>query len=330
MSASRSIDGLFPEAPLQGRNVTGIFDELGRYGIRNLAYYGDPGCNPGYIFRGETDFDCPLQSSIERECYPESPAGSGSLTENALNATELRSLARFLEERGPNLARMIDTTSNVRSSDDVWWWLSLKQHYDRGTRMIDFTRDIRIALYFAVEQHFRRHDRSGELLDLIIYCLPCRDLRHPHDPDSNKCSYQPTEKLASVDMNLAIGREIGLPWMERHKGWFPDAEPEKYYSRKPQRWGWDRPFYENPRLRFQKGMFVYPYDYPSQPLEKKSDESWFVQNLRQSSSSLEVSADLPPKRIRIPAKHADSLKLHLKDRYHLTRGTVYLDPTAAD
>lgn len=330
MRAANPVEDLFPEKPVQGKNVAEIFDDLGRHGIQNLAYDGDPGCNPGYIFRGEADFDCPLQCSIERECHLESPAGSGSLTENALNATELKSLATFLEERGPNLARMIDATSNARSLGDVWWWLSLKQHYDRGTRMIDFTRDIRIALYFAVEQHFRQRDQNGDLLDLIIYCLPCRDLKHPHDPDSNKCPYQPTEKLASVDMNLAIGRKIGLPWMEPHKGWFPDKEPEKYYRRKPQKWGWDRPFYENPRMRFQKGMFVYPHDYPSQLFEKNSDESWFVQNLRQSSSSLEVPAGLPPKRIRIPAKHADPLKLHLKDRYHLTRSTVYLDPTAAD
>jgi len=331
MRASNPVEDLFPEYPVRGKKIAEIFDDLGRYGIRNLAYDGDPGCNPGYIFRGEAAFDCPLQCSIERDCWCEDLPDPALRPGDALRATEQKSLKKFLEERGPHLVQTIDAKSHRKSWDDVWWWLSLKQHYDRGTRMIDFTRDIRIALYFAIEQHFRRLDKKAERLDFVIFCLPCRDLKHPHDPDSNKCPLQPTDRLASVDMNLAIGCKIGLSWIEQHKeSWFPDGDLRTdYYERKNQLWGWDRPFYENPRLRFQKGMFVYPYDYPSQPLGK-TGPSWLVQNLRQSPNAFGVSADLPAKRIRIPAEHARPLKQYLKDRFRLTRSTVYLDPEAAD
>jgi len=330
MSASNPVEDLFPEHRVRKKTVAEIFDDLGRYGIRNLAYGGILGCNPGYIFRGESA-SVPLQCSLERACWSEDLSTRELLPGNALREMEQKSIKEFLEVTGPCLVQIIDAQGHGPSWDDVWWWLSLKQHYERGTRMIDFTLDIRMALYFAVEQHFRHFNEKKERPDLVIYCFPCRDLRHTHDPDSNKCPYLPTEKLASVDMNLAIGYKIGLSWFERHReSWFPSGDLRTdYYKRRFQSWGWDRPFYENPRLRFQKGMFVYPYDYPNKHLEKVG-ASWLVQNLRQSQNFLNVSADLPSKRILIPAKHADALKQYLKDRFHLTRRTVYLDPEAED
>jgi hypothetical protein len=49
------------------KDVMQIWHLLGRYDIQRLGYDGEIGCNPGYIFRGEAAWPCPLQSSLERE-----------------------------------------------------------------------------------------------------------------------------------------------------------------------------------------------------------------------------------------------------------------------
>ena len=192
------------------------------------------------------------------------------------------------------------------------------QHYERQTRLIDFSRDIRIALYFAIEQH-DTHPKE----DLIIYCFPCKDLKSPTDRNNNKCPLWPKPQVASVDMNLAIGCQIDFPWMKLHKDHWFEAGAPKHWEARSQKWGWDRPYYQNPRLEFQKGMFVYPYGYPNS-LEKNGD-SWFVQSLRASSFNIGVDAnDLPAKRIRIGRQHADTLRTHLDEHYQLNETTIYL------
>ena len=65
MNNANPVEHLFPEETISS-NAPGILDSLGKHGVRNLAYDGGIGCNPGYIFRGEAAFECPLQSSLER------------------------------------------------------------------------------------------------------------------------------------------------------------------------------------------------------------------------------------------------------------------------
>jgi hypothetical protein len=281
---TNSVEYLFGKDELISGTPQEILVSLGRFGILNLGYDGERGSNPGYIFRGEADFDCPLQCSIERD-WRYDQATAGTLSNERLKAMEKALLENFLKSEGPRLASIVDQQIEQKSWDDVWWWLSLMQHYDRRTRLIDFTRDIRLALYFAIEQHERRLKRKREFLDLVIYCFSCRDLKHPHNLESNKCPFRPTPLCKGVDMNLVIGLQLGLSWMDPHKNWMSSDEPEKYFARTEQSWGWDRPYYQNPRIRVQKGMFVYPYAYPRSPLEKADHSSWFVQNLRLSAKS---------------------------------------------
>ena len=298
-----------------------IVRDLGRYGILGLAYDDDPGRNPGYLFRGEASHEIPLQCSLERECRH-----SKKLTADGLKQQEKQLLKSFLESDGPGRARRIDPDFEMKPRNEIWWWLSLRQHYENGTRLIDFTRDIRMALFFAIEQHEAR----GGQLDLVVYCLPCRDLSHPNDKESNKCPFVPNPEVPAVDMNLALGVHIGVEWMDLHKAsWYSNRTPLHWSKNGSQRWGWDRPFYENPRIRFQRGMFVYPWDYPSSSL---SEQSWLTLNLRESAGPRGIfnfqDADktLPAKRLRIPAERAKCLKRHLRERFQLSARTVYLDP----
>ena len=62
------IENLFPEVKEDfGNDPQRILDFLSTYGIQNLGYGGVLGANPGYIFRGELDYESPLQTSLERD-----------------------------------------------------------------------------------------------------------------------------------------------------------------------------------------------------------------------------------------------------------------------
>lgn len=299
-------------------DLTGIWDLLARYGLKNLAYGGDVGRNPGYIFRGEIEYKLPLKTGLERKACKQH---EGRITPAMLQQFEQKLIAEYLQGEGRQLATIID--AHVRSQEAIFWWLSLMQHYRQPTRFIDFTKDIRIALFFALE-HFSNWQTEKRVPlqaeNLVIYCFPCRDPKYPSDPDHNKTPYDSIDK--GIDMNLALGGQIGLDWMlKRHGNDFKET-----YLRKNQRsWGWDRPYYENPRLRFQKGMFVYPFDEPKTDL-LADGESWLVGQLREGGPKVFGESELPSKLLRIPFKHADSLRKDLENRFKLTPATVYVSP----
>lgn len=288
-------------------------------GFKNLRTDGDPGRNPGYIFRGELDYPIPLQCGLERHLREQATS--------AINGDELRSEERtvltcFLRSHAGKTAGIFFPFEQGRDSDlraDVFWWLSLMQHYtshfNLRTRLVDFTRDILMALYFATEQHSRHKD-----MDMLIYCFPCRDPKSTFDNENNKNPF--VLKQGFSDMNLTLGCLIDLEWMKCHQDTFT-----KYEQKQCQTWGWDRPYYTNPRLGSQQGMFVYPFNYPKQL--HLNGPSWLVLNLILNEAdpfNLGASnAELPPKRLRISACMVQQLKAHLEAKYGISAKTVYPD-----
>ncbi len=318
MSDSNPIEDIFQEEAVKKQDVVAILDHLGQYGFQALAYGGEIG---------------PLQTSLELSLKK-----GQSVLPREKELTE-----SFIEGEGGRIATLIDQLNQTQHSqpkDDVFWWVSLMRHYRKPTRFLDFTRDIRLALFFAARQHkdgcknevndLTSHIRSN---DFIIYCLPCK---HLNDADSNKTPFERGEPKGGIDMNRALGCAIDFHWMAGHKPDFACYQLKWDQAQRPiQLWGWDRPYYENPRLKVQKGMVVYPYDdyRPKRQAlpESQATESWFVRNLRSSSVypkdpfNIKEAALLPAKRIRIPGGLANDLTNYLKTRFQLTPATVYLD-----
>jgi hypothetical protein len=321
-TTSNPVEDLFPEntRDTSGLSVSEIIDLLGCHGIRNLAYDGDPGCNPGYVFRGEVDYDQPLRSSLEHRLHLDHKDHGTGLDEACLRRLERELVTTFVRGEGGDVAAIIDAQSNRKQSqprDDVVWWLSVMRHYGHPTRFLDFTRDIRLALFFGIEQLDGALNRAEPERDLLIYCFPCMDPKTEDDPENNKAPIAPSAN--GIDMNRAIGCLMDLEWMRKH------AIREKKAA---QKFGWDRPHFANSRLHFQKGMLVYPFDYPEAPLEE-NNPTWLVRNLRATPSDPfhmgKHVRDLPAKRIRIKSSHARELKKHLEERYTLTKARVYVD-----
>ena len=285
MSNSQPILELFPEDPaekiLDTDVIEKVWDVLGANSIQNLAYGGEPGRNPGYIFRGEADFIQPLQSSLEQKLRKEL-GDNGSIDKEKMERKERELVANFVRGDGRLVAEIIDKQSKHKISEpqsSVFWWLSVMQHYSCDlslpTRMIDFTRDIRFALFFAIEQR-GNSCRSKRLSDdLIIYCFPCKNLKFDGDRNNNKSPFTFGDSFPFINMHVAIGCQMNLPWMRSKGTWGFFEEHRK--NRNDQHWGWDRPYFQNPRLEYQKGMFVYPYDYPEENLQK--GESWLIRNI---------------------------------------------------
>lgn len=322
---------LFPAEPLGFSNAD-IYCRLDELGLLRLEYDEETGRNPGYLFRGELNYKTPLQSTLERLTLK----GCESVTRSQLKQCEREIAEDFFksESEGRRVATLIAEHGNAwppPPAIDVFWWLSLMQHYGHETRLVDFTREVRFALFLALEQYFKKPPAIAfddpRKRQLVIYCLPCHN-------ENNKLPFGPIEaKPPSPDMNKALGCAMELADMDSHKPNFK----EFYWPKFKQSWGWDRPKFENARLRFQKGMFAYPYDDPRDMNEfvlKTGEESWLYQNLRKSGKNSDPfnlgGSRLVSRRIIIDVDDARAKKLyqdlkHPTDNFQLTPATVYVD-----
>lgn len=92
---------------------------------------------PGWVFRGQSHANWKLQTTLERVC--------GST--KALREAEQRVLYHFKEGVKRNFDLTRDYTFPIESN--VIGWLAYIQHFGGMTRLLDFTRAIEVAAYFA-------------------------------------------------------------------------------------------------------------------------------------------------------------------------------------
>jgi len=105
-----------------------------------------------FVYRGVTDVEHQLIPSV----------GRGAYDLQAVLKTEADLLWLFKSHARPLL--------NFQPNSD-WEWLTLAQHHGLPTRLLDWTRNPLVGLFFAC--------RSGAESDGTLYCLHASDLINP-------------------------------------------------------------------------------------------------------------------------------------------------------
>lgn len=88
-------------------------------------------------FRGQMDCDWPIASGIERKMRP-------YLNERHIIGNYEENKILEIQRRAHTLIR-----NNIPASDDYLEWLALLQHHGARTRLVDFSRSLFVACYFA-------------------------------------------------------------------------------------------------------------------------------------------------------------------------------------
>ncbi|WP_186292605.1 FRG domain-containing protein [Mucilaginibacter corticis] len=114
-----------------------------------------------YVFRGHSNINWELIPKVGRPAYSASFT-SGIITEQSI----LDSWKRYSQ---PHLI--------IQPKDD-WEWLTLAQHHGLATRLLDWTRNPLVALYFATENPTTEEDVCVYILDYIKSIV----LNTPHEP----------------------------------------------------------------------------------------------------------------------------------------------------
>jgi len=143
------------------------------------------------VYRGHTDFNWILIAKLFRNpgVKPENSMGDESAeVERQLLAEHLpmkeahnlehrlfHDFSRYLYASLPDLVHTVpeDEKSNARAMQE-WRQLAIAQHYGLPTRFIDFTTNVLVALFFAVEEPVaRRKTTKGQLQeqDSAVWCI---------------------------------------------------------------------------------------------------------------------------------------------------------------
>jgi hypothetical protein len=142
------------------------------------------------VYRGHTDFNWILFAKLFRDpdSKPEDSKGDdqeqieNQLLKEHLPVNEAHKLehrlfhdfSRYLYAYRPDLVCTVpeEERSNTRAMQE-WRQLALAQHYGLPTRFLDFTTNMFVALFFAVEEPVARRKTKDELQeqDSAVWCI---------------------------------------------------------------------------------------------------------------------------------------------------------------
>ena len=123
----------------------------------------------GWIFRGHESKDWHLSSSLEREFSDlstqsskakKAPSAKSSGT-RFVDSDEMYAIDSF-RRYSQSLLKPLNTEVE---------WLAAMQHYGAATRLVDFSRSLYVALYFAFQNRHKKSTRA-------IYAIRFKDLIH--------------------------------------------------------------------------------------------------------------------------------------------------------
>jgi len=144
--------------------------------------------------------------------------------------------------------------------NDTYRILSIMQHYGGPTRLLDFTSDPYVALFFAAHEF-----ESQSSPCFAVYRLHCINDDH-EDKEGDKAPKDSTGEpfkenngvANQYNANTFLGRIIRYNPYKDH-GWI-DLDTDIRWHLPKISFGWDKPAFENPRLSAQNGFFVYNVD----------------------------------------------------------------------
>lgn len=235
-----------------------------------------------YLFRGAKRA-YPLLSSIQRAAQDKWP----ERWKEEIGRFERRLLARFQRQIVPHesfskLAQQyawLNPTHEGKSVDpdgsvlrkDPFRMLSILQHFGCPTRLCDFTSDLWIALFFAV-------DGACEGDRPCVYRIKCKN-ENDDDEGGNKV---PRYSEGRAWPRSGTPPNVGIQVSDMLSCLIHDTEPVSGLNEVDRKtafrdsildgagmrlYGWDRPYFSNARLEKQRGWFVYPANL-RQPLEE--------------------------------------------------------------
>lgn len=123
-----------------------------------------------WIFRGHGDKDWMLASSLERQFVKNGCNSINKIVHNVISATKYDKYRESDELYAIDLFKRHART-RLPQLEHLVEWLAAMQHYGTSTRLLDFTRSIYVALYFAFENKLQK-------TDVAIYAIQYSDLLH--------------------------------------------------------------------------------------------------------------------------------------------------------
>jgi FRG domain len=211
-------------------------------------FVNEPPLNVTY--RGQRNASWKLESTLERAAKEK----FGDAFRQFLHHFEISIIDQFVERctrlklgdiycpKNPN-----NTKNGLPDYSDTYQWLSLLQHYGYPTRLIDFTDDLWVALFFALE-HLEPN------VPFAIYTLPIL-VSNKLPKDSNGNPYQFVDKGKIVfNVNELLGLIINFSHFYSPYG-ARSLTPD--WNNPKQNYGWDEPAIKNTRIERQDGKFLY-------------------------------------------------------------------------
>lgn len=147
-----------------------------------------------FLFRGQSDSTYNLLPGIARPNY---------FRENILKYEE--EILNEFKRRSPPFLRK---TLNLKSD---WDWLALAQHYKLPTRLLDWTENPLVALYFA----FESQKKEKTYRSVWIFIAEKKDFANPNNKKSSPFNLAQTQVYAPNHITERITSQSG--WFTVHK-----------------------------------------------------------------------------------------------------------------